>query len=104
MDKASLRKIWKKRKYYLKLMWIHPEWLRQVVSLLIALPLFIITIILATTLVLLVPLLLAVKFLGITFGFIVWAAVYFYIFNRINKWSKAQKQHRPRRRVANIVK
>jgi len=99
MNSPALRKIWKKRKYYFKLMWIHPEWLRQIVSLLIALPLFIVIVVGASVVILLVPLIIAVKYLGITFGFIIWAGVYMYIFYRINRWSKLQKKYRPRRRV-----
>ena len=96
---SLVQKFWKRKGYYLKLEWIHPFWLRAVVTLVIAAPLFILFVLGTSALVLLVPLIILVKFIGFSWALIVWVVLYGYLSYRFWRWHKHQQKHRPRRPV-----
>ena len=96
-QRANPSYIWSRRKYIFKLKWIHPEWLRALVALLIAAPLFLIAVFGFVTLFLLIPLVLAVKYFGIIWGFLLWVALYGYTSIRITRWLHREQKNRPRR-------
>lgn len=96
---SALRQFWKRKGYYLKLEWIHPFWLRAVVAMLIAAPLFVMFVIGMSAFVLLVPLIILVKFIGFSWALVVWVALYGYGSYRFWQWHKFQQKHRPRRPV-----
>lgn len=100
-DKAKryLKHVWKRRKYYAKLEWIHPFWLRAVVSLVIALPLFVFFILGMTAAVLLVPLIILVKYVGFSYGVVIWLVLYIIAFVQLRKWARHHNRTRRRRPV-----
>lgn len=97
--KSKLKRAWKQRKYYLKLEWVHPFWLRAVVSLVIAIPLFVLFIIGTTAVVLLAPLIILVKFVGFGIGVFLWLGLYIGAFVWFKKWARRHEQTRRRRPV-----
>lgn len=94
--------LWSRKVYILKLLWIHPEWLRAVVALLIVIPLFLVTTLGLGLLILFVPLVLCIKFLGLGWGLIFWSLLYGYASTRFVKLLRHQHRNRPRRRPHHI--
>lgn len=95
--RAHPKYLWSRRMYILKLQWIHPEWLRALVALLIALPVYFITVSSFAAIFLLVPLVVLVKFVGISWALVIWLVVYGYASMRFVRWLRRQQKNRPRR-------
>jgi membrane protein implicated in regulation of membrane protease activity len=96
--RAHPRYIWSRRWYILKLLWLHPEWLRALVALLIALPVYIFTVMGIASLALFVPLIILINFVGLGWAVILWAILYGFLAYRFNKWRQRMNSIRPRRR------
>jgi hypothetical protein len=94
-----LKRLWQRRKYYLKLEWIHPFWLRAVISLVIAIPLFVMFVIGTTAVILLAPLIILVKFVGFSVGVIIWLALFMIAFAQFRRWARRHEKTRGRRPV-----
>ncbi len=97
--RASWRYIWSRRMYILQLRWIHPEWLRAIVALLVALPLYAGFVLGATAFVILVPLVLLTIFVGFSWAVVILLAFYVVLFFQLRKWIRRYNQVRPRRRA-----
>ncbi len=94
--------VWEKRAYYLKLEWIHPEWLRVLVALVVAIPVFIGTALVVGLAVLFLPMVVLVKYFGIVWGLLLWIVVYGYASTKFIKMLRHQHRNRPRRRPHHI--
>lgn len=95
----QLKRAWKKYRYYLTLQWIHPFWLRAVISLLIALPLFILFVIGTATALLFGPLLVLSIIFGFSWAFVLWILLNIFVIVQLRKWHTRYNRTRPRRRV-----
>lgn len=93
----DLHYIWANKKRLVLLEWVHPEWLRATILMLVAAPVFLIVVFGVSAVVLLVPLVILVKFLGFAWGFVIWVVLYIYAFRHFGKWSRKQTKRRPRR-------
>jgi membrane protein implicated in regulation of membrane protease activity len=88
---------WGQNKHIIKLEWVHPEWLRALAILLIVAPVLAGTALVFGSLVLIVPLILLVKFVGISWALFIWVLLYGYVSLRIVRWMRRQQKNRPRR-------
>lgn len=95
--RANPKYLWSRRTYILKLQWIHPEWLRALVALLIAAPVYVMVAFGFAAVVLLVPFIVLVNFFGISWAMVIWFIVYGYLSLRFVRWLRRQHRNRPRR-------
>lgn len=95
--RAQPKYLWSRRMYILKLQWIHPEWLRALVALLIAAPLYIATVSGFAMVFLLVPFIILVNYFGISWAMVIWFVAYGYLSYRLARILRRQQKNRPRR-------
>lgn len=90
--------IWSRKAYILKLLWIHPEWLRALISLLIAAPIYIFTVIGVTCVALFVPLVILIMMFGLGWAVLIWTLLYGYLAYQFIRWHQRSSLNRARRR------
>ena len=90
-------RFWNRNKHIIKLEWVHPEWLRALAILLIVAPVLGGMAVVFGSLLLLVPLIVLVKFVGISWALFLWVLLYGYVSLRIVRWLRRQQKNRPRR-------
>ena len=96
--RASLKYLWSRRLYIVKLLWIHPEWLRALVALLIAAPIYMFTLIGVTGAALFVPLVLLIMMFGLGWAVLIWTLLYGYFAYLFIRWHRRSTLKRARRR------
>lgn len=88
---------WHQHKHIVQLKWMQPEWLRALVIILVVAPVFIGGAFVAGVLFLIVPLVILVKFFGISWALVIWLFIYGYGSLRFVRWLRRQQKNRPRR-------
>lgn len=96
--RAHPKYLWSRRIYIVKLLWIHPEWLRALVALLIAAPIYLFTVVGITCFVLFVPLVMLIMLFGLGWAVFIWTLLYGYFAYVFVRWHRRSTLKRARRR------